>query len=303
MKKALPTIILTVIFLAGVCLLLYPSVSNWYNSIHQSKMVQTYSDVVDDIGAEKIANYLSDAQEYNEKLASRGYTSFVLSDSEEAEYESKLDLSDIGLVDVISYIEIPSIRVKLPIYHGTSDAALSAGVGHFAGSSLPVGGASTHCVLSGHRGLPSAKLFTDLDRLVVGDVFMLNTLNETLTYEVDQILVVEPNDISALGIVQGQDLCTLVTCTPYGINTQRLLVRGHRIANLDAGALAAASSDADQIEPIMVAPFATIPILIIMLIVVFRNTRRTGSAYAPDKFEDELFDEELEEEWSQGPPG
>jgi sortase A len=226
--------------------------------------VADYSEQVANLDDDKYAEYLEEARLYNEKLAERSHLSFTLSDEEMAEYEGTLDVSD-----VISYIEIPSIRVKLPIYHGTSESVLGIGVGHVAGSSLPVGGKGTHCVLSGHRGLPEAKLFTDLDQLSEGDVFMLQTLDETLTYEVDQILVVDPEDVESLEIVPGMDYCTLVTCTPYGINTQRLLVRGHRVENASSTDTVRVTADGVQIEPILVAPFVVVPIFAVMLIWVF----------------------------------
>jgi sortase A len=279
MKKRLPTIIILTILLVGIGVLLYPTVSDWYNSNYATRVVEEYQQAVENLSSEEYDKLISDARAYNEKLACKLAPGFVLSDEETAEYESLLNI-----YGTMSYIEIPSVRIKLPIYHGISESALQEGVGHLPGSSLPVGGASTHCVLSGHRGLPSARLFTDIDQLVVGDVFMLHTLNETYTYEVDQILIVEPDDTSALGIEPGADLCTLVTCTPYGVNTQRLLVRGHRIANLTEDQISAAGADGVQIQPLMVAPFATIPILLIMLIVVFRTTRKTVD-YAPAMFD------------------
>jgi sortase A len=266
MKKHLPTILLCVVFLVGLGLILYPTISDAYNAVHQTQAVVDYSQAIATLDEDRYADILAQAQAYNETLAQKGYTSFVLSEEEQAEYESMLD------VDVVmGYIEIPSIRVVLPIYHGTSDEVLAAGVGHVEGSSLPVGGESTHCVLSGHRGLPSSKLFTDLDKLVVGDVFMLQVLDETLTYEVDQIRIVEPEDIDELAIVPGEDYCTLVTCTPYGINTQRLLVRGHRIENLTDSSSVRITADGVQIEPIVVAPFAAVPIFALMLLWVFRK--------------------------------
>jgi sortase A len=279
-KKRLPTIVFALIFIVGVCVLAYPTVSDWYNSLHASSVASSYEDAVADMTEPQRDQMLADAQEYNASLARKTMSNFVLSDAETAQYESLL-----GVNGVISYIEIPAIRVKLPIYHGTSEVVLQAGVGHLAGSSLPIGGASTHCVLSGHRGLPSAKLFTDIDQLVEGDVFILRTLGETYTYEVDQIRVVLPEELSELEIEPGQDLCTLVTCTPYGVNTHRLLVRGHRIANLGDDALAASGTDGMQIDPLVVAPFATIPILAIMLIVVFRYTRTKEEDYSPAKFD------------------
>jgi sortase A len=251
-----------------LALVLYPSVSDYYNSLHQTRAVTDYTAQIAALDDNKYEEVLEQARQYNQKLAARDYTSFVLTEEELAEYEATLNVDE-----VISYIEIPAIRCVLPIYHGTSEEVLAAGIGHVEGSSLPVGGESTHCVLSGHRGMPEAKLFTDLDQLVVGDVFMLRTLNETLTYEVDQIRIVEPEDITELGIVPGEDYCTLVTCTPYGINTQRLLVRGHRIENLAYSESIRVTADAVQIEPILVAPFAVVPIFALMLVWVFHDPK------------------------------
>ncbi len=166
----------------------------------------------------------------------------------------------------MGYIEIPGIEVSLPIYHGTSDGVLQVAVGHLQGSSLPVGGPSTHCVLSGHRGLPSAKLFTNLDQLAEGDIFMLRILNETLTYEVDQIHIVLPDEMGDLVVQEGQDHCTLITCTPYGVNTHRLLVRGKRIETPEAASSARITADAVRIDPILVAPVAAAPMLLALFI-------------------------------------
>jgi sortase A len=271
LRRGILTFILSALLVLGMCLLLYPSFSNWYNEDKQTTVIEDYSEQVAHLSQEDYDKYLNEAREYNSELANKGYSTFTLSEEEEARYESLLNLDS-----VMGYIEIPSIRVKLPIYHGTSDEILQIGVGHIAGTSLPVGGESTHCVLSGHRGLPSSKLFTDLDMLTTGDVFVITVLNETLTYEVDQVLIVDPDDTSALGIVEGEDLCTLVTCTPYGINTHRLLVRGHRIANLaDYSNL---TGDASQIEPILVAPFAGIPVLTLLLYMVLRKPKAEAAA-------------------------
>ena len=174
----------------------------------------------------------------------------------------------------MGYIEIPEIDVSLPIYHGTEDPVLQVAIGHLEWTSLPVGGESTHCVLSGHRGLPSAKLFTDLDRLVVGDRFRLGVLDQVLTYEVDQILIVEPQDTEALLIEEGKDLCTLVTCTPYSINTHRLLVRGHRVETEKDAKNVRVTSDAIQIEPYLVAPVVAAPILLVLLLGLLIPRRR-----------------------------
>lgn len=266
MKKKLSTIILILIFFSGLFLLLYPTFSDYYNSLHQSRAVADYSTQVSELNEEEYERFLEEAKKYNEKLAQRFVTSFVMSEEENMEYESLLNMTD-----VMSYIEIPSIRCTLPIYHGTSAPVLEAGVGHITGSSLPVGGESSHCVLSGHRGLPTAKLFTNLDKLVEGDIFVLRTLNEKITYEVDQIRIVEPEDMSALEIVSGEDYCTLVTCTPYGVNTQRLLVRGHRIENIQELSSNYVTANAIQIEPILIVPFVAIPIFVFMLILVLRK--------------------------------
>jgi sortase A len=267
MKSDLYTKILIVVLLIGLSLLLYPSVSNYWNSIHQSRAIADYVETVAEMSNAEYEKVLSDAKAYNEKLAKSG-TMFELTDEEEKEYESMLNISHDG---AMAYIEIPSINCTLPIYHGTSPSALESGVGHIAGTSLPVGGKNTHCVLSSHRGLPSARLFSDIDKLVEGDLFMLRTLDETLTYEVDQILIVEPDDTSALKIENGQDYCTLVTCTPYGINTHRLLVRGHRTSNLPDSVRVTA--DAMQIEPVNVAPFVGVPIIILMWFWMIFNTK------------------------------
>jgi sortase A len=210
----------------------------------------------------------AEAQAYNQSLLQKS-NRYMLSDVEWDDYNSKLAISSD---EVMGYIEIPSIRCTLPIYHGTSDSALQAGVGHIPGTSLPIGGPSTHCVLSGHRGLPSAKLFTNLDKLVEGDLFMIQVLDTTLTYEVDQILIVEPEQMGALAIEEGQDYCTLVTCTPYGVNTHRLLVRGHRVENLPDELHVAA--DAMQLETILVAPLVAAPILFLLLIWLLVHYRR-----------------------------
>ena len=209
---------------------------------------------------------LADAEAYNAELAKIG-AQWIMTDEQMAEYNRQLAVTDSG---IMGYIDIPKIRVTLPIYHGTDETILQIAIGHIAGTSLPVGGASTHCVVSGHRGLPSARLFTDIDKLVEGDTFTMTVLNRTVTYEVDQIRIVEPTDLSNLQIEEGKDYCTLVTCTPYGINTHRLLVRGHRVANANGEANVIA--DALQIEPVYVAPVVAAPMLIILLILLFVMT-------------------------------
>ena len=264
------TLLLFLILLAGLSLLLYPSVSDYWNSFHQTKAITTYAESVAALDNASYDAIWDAARQYNRNLLNRS-NSFRLSEEQKAEYESLLDISGLG---IMGYIEIPEIDVSLPIYHGTEDSALQVAVGHLEWTSLPVGGESTHCVLSGHRGLPSAKLFTNLDKLREGDTFLLRVLDEILTYEVDQILIVEPQDTAALEIVEGQDYCTLVTCTPYGINTHRLLVRGHRIDNIGEGKTMRVTGDAVQLEPLLVAPVVAIPMLLILLILLLLPRRR-----------------------------
>lgn len=268
MRKRLPTIILIVLFLIGLSLLLYPTLSDYWNSFHQTKAISSYSEIVADLDDETYERLWKEAQQYNKTLVGRG-ASYTLSKAEQKKYESLLNVTENGMM---GYIEIPAIDCSLPIYHGTNDAILQTSIGHIAGSSLPVGGKSTHCVLSGHRGLPSARLFTDLDKLTEGDLFMLHVLDRTLTYEVDQILIVEPDELDALRIEEGKDYCTLVTCTPYGINTHRLLVRGHRVKNQSTDQNV--RTDAIQIEPIIVAALIAVPLLLLLLIGLLVTTHK-----------------------------
>lgn len=267
-KSAISTIILILVFLVGLSLLLYPIVSDYWNSMHQSRAIAAYAEQVAGLDDDTYETLWAEAQAYNETLIGKS-DRFNLTDGELEEYESYLSVSG---TDVIGYIEITKIDCFLPVYHGTDEAVLQTGVGHLEGSSLPIGGESTHCVISGHRGLPSAKLFTDLDKLEIGDTFILSVLDETLTYEVDQIRIVEPQEIGDLDIVEGKDYCTLVTCTPYGINTHRLLVRGHRVEN--ASSAVRVTADAMQIEPIAVAPLVAVPILILLLVGLLVKTHR-----------------------------
>ena len=258
------TFILILVLLAGLSLLLYPSVSDYWNSFHQTQAIASYAENVATLDQARYDALWEDAKAYNASLLGRS-NAYLLSEAQRAQYEELLDVSGLG---VMGYIEIPSIGCSLPVYHGTEESVLQIAVGHLDWTSLPVGGASTHCVLSGHRGLPSAKLFTNLDKLVEGDVFMLRVLDEVLTYEVDQILIVEPQEVAALQIVEGKDYCTLVTCTPYGVNTHRLLVRGHRIANIEEAKAVRITADAIQIEPLLVAPIVAIPMLLLLLILL-----------------------------------
>ena len=264
MKNKLSTIFLSLAFLAGLSLLLYPTVSDYWNSMHASKAVADYSAEVSQLTQTQYDEIWAAATAYNQSLQSRE-NDFYLTDAQKEQYESLLDIGGTG---IMGYIEIPNIKLSLPIYHGTEDSVLQIAVGHLEWSSLPVGGEGTHCVLSGHRGLPSAKLFTNLDQLVEGDTFVLRVLDEVLTYQVDQILIVEPDDTDALKAEEGKDLCTLVTCTPYGINSHRLLVRGHRIENQAQAEAIRVTSDAMQIEPLLVAPAVALPVLLLLLLVL-----------------------------------
>ena len=267
------TVFLVLLLLAGVSLLLYPSLSDYWNSMHQTRAIASYAETVSQLDTAQYDEMWKAAQDYNRSLAQRE-TAFALTDEQRAEYESLLDVSGLG---VMGYIEIPGIDCSLPIYHGTEESVLQVAVGHLEWSNLPVGGEGTHCVLSGHRGLPSAKLFTNLDKLAVGDTFLLRVLDEVLTYEVDQILIVEPEQVDALGIVPGEDYCTLVTCTPYGINTHRLLVRGHRVENTPEAARMHVTADATQFDPLLVAPVLAIPVLLLLLMILLVPKRRRKS--------------------------
>lgn len=262
MKKHLPTVILILVFLTELSLLLYPSVSDYWNSFHQSRAIAAYAENVAELDSNQYNQLWSEATAYNRDLLNRA-NPFSMTEAEKARYEQMLDVSGNG---IMGYIEIPDINCSLPIYHGTDEGILQVAVGHLPWSSLPVGGESTHCVISGHRGLPSAKLFTNLDQLSEGDIFMLRVLDEVLTYEVDQILIVEPDDVEALKVEKGKDYCTLVTCTPYGINTHRLLVRGHRVENPDDSVSVRVTADAMQIEPVLVAPVVAVPVLLLLLV-------------------------------------
>ena len=278
-KKAnhLMTIVLVLVLLAGLSLLLYPSVSDYWNSFHQSRAIASYAEEVAQIDGDTYGRLWAEARAYNETLPGKA-SRYILNEEEQAEYESLLDISGTG---IMGYIEIPTISCSLPIYHGTDEGVLQIAIGHIEGTSLPVGGEGTHCVLSGHRGLPSARLFTDLDQLVVGDSFIIRVLDETLTYEVDQIRIVLPEELSDLEIEEGKDYCTLVTCTPYGVNTHRLLVRGHRIENAEEAVTVRVTADAMQIEPLLVAPVVAVPILLLLLILLLlpkRQRKRGGDA-------------------------
>ncbi len=262
MKKHLSTIILFLIFFVGLSLLLYPTFADWWNSFHQSRAVASYVEQVANMDDDQYQEIWSAAWDYNRSLIGRP-NDYLLSEEQQEHYRNLLNITGNG---IMGYIEIPKIDIVYPLYHGTDGGILQVAIGHLDWTSLPVGGESSHCVVSGHRGLPSARLFTDLDQMEAGDTFLIRVLDEVLTYEVDQVLIVEPDETKDLLIVEGKDLVTLVTCTPYGINSHRMLVRGHRIETEEVKAVRRVTADAIQIEPVIVAPLMAAPILLILLI-------------------------------------
>ena len=262
------TLILLSIVAVGLGLIAYPSFANWWNSFHQSRAVASYVEAVSEMDEKEYQAIIDSALKYNQELSEEGIH-WSMTPEQLEKYEKELDVDGSG---IMGYLNIPKINLKLPVYHGISDPVLQVAIGHIEGSSLPVGGPGSHCVVSGHRGLPSARLFTDLDKLVETDIFTVTVLNYTVTYEVDQVRIVEPTNLSDLQIEKGKDYFTLVTCTPYGINTHRLLVRAHRIDNINGPALVVA--DALQIEPMYIAPFIAAPIIVILLIIMFISTGR-----------------------------
>lgn len=266
MKKHASTILLLFIFFVGLSVLLYPTVSNWWNSKHMTEAIVGYQEAVADTSKEERQTILTNAEEYNQRLYDSGNS---LGHNLE-DYTSQLNLGGMG---IMGYITIQKLGVNLPIYHTTNEAVLELGVGHLEGSSLPVGGENTHCVLSGHRGLPSAKLFTNLDKMEVGDTFVITVLDRVLTYQVDDISIVLPTQTDGLRIEDGKDYCTLMTCTPYGINTHRLLVRGHRIANAESDELHV-TSEAQKIEPLLTATVIAVPMFVVLLIWLLISTRK-----------------------------
>lgn len=261
MKKHLSTILLVLILVIGLSLLLYPTVADWWNDLHSTKAIANYDEIMANMSDEDYTHLFEAAIEYNRALAELDYP--LMYHEEVPGYYELLDVTGSG---IMGYISIEKIQVQLPIYHGTDEAVLQIAVGHVEGSSLPTGGEGTHCVLSAHRGLPSARLFTDLDKMDVGDTFILTVIDRTLTYEVDQILIVDPHETEALLIEEGKDLCTMITCTPYGVNSHRLLVRGHRIENLEESVTIRVTADATQIKPVIVAPVLAIPMLLLLMI-------------------------------------
>jgi sortase A len=260
-KGSFTNVILFFILLAGLSLLLYPSFSDYWNSLHQSRAISVYADSVAQLDDDRYKAILDQAAAYNESLNQR-LNQFSLTPEQRRAYPDQLNVDGNG---VMGYIEIPSIRCTLPIYHGIDESVLQVAIGHIEWTSLPTGGMDTHTVLSGHRGLPSAKLFSELDKLREGDIFMIRVLDELYTYEVDQILIVEPAEVDPLVIEKGKSLCTLVTCTPYGVNTHRMLVRGHRVENPKEAVQIRVTGNAIQMEPTLVAIFVGVPLLILLL--------------------------------------
>ena len=271
MKKIIFTVAIVLVFLAGLTILTYPYITGYINSVRQSRVVAQYYRGVETISAEEQGNQLDAARDYNRALARNG-NRFILSEEEMEEYLRILDPLGTG---VMGTLIIDKIDVNLPIYHGTNEGVLRVGAGHLEGTSLPVGGTGTHSVITGHRGLPTSILLTELDKMEIGDTFMIRVLSETLIYEVDQILVVEPHEMDALAIDREKDYCTLVTCTPYGINSHRMLVRGVRepgaqpqdeVEEDTTGRQATLQDEAGTVNSILVAALVFTPILIIVLI-------------------------------------
>ena len=262
MKNRKTTVILLISFFIGLSVLLYPSISSYWNSKTQSKAIVDYESMLAQYKPEDYTAIFAEADAYNEKL--QQLKNPLMEYASLTEYSRVLDISGTGMM---GYVTIPKISQELPVYHGTSDGVLSVAVGHLEGTSLPVGGKSTHCVVSAHRGLPTAVLFTHLDRMEVGDIFYFTILDRTITYEVDEIRIVEPDDSSLIRIAEGKDYCTLLTCTPYGINTQRLLVRGHQVDASQTRNLYIAN-EAYRIEPVIVMPIVALPIIFVLLLYV-----------------------------------
>lgn len=269
MRRRLGNILLTLAFVVGIALLAYPSFSDWWNTFHQTRAIAGYTSAVANMDREDFDRMWAEAEAFNEYLAKKP-NRFNLTPEELATYNSILDVTGTG---IMGYIDIPSIKISLPIYHGTDESILQIAIGHIAGTSFPIGGEGTHAAVSGHRGLPSARLFTDIDKLQAGDKFLLQILDRTLTYEVDQIRIVLPQELQDLEIDPYQDYVTLITCTPYGVNTHRLLVRGHRVDNDNTDATRI-TADAMRFEPVIVAPLVAAPILLVLLIILLVSTSK-----------------------------
>jgi len=280
MKKQLPNIILALVFIIGLCIFLYPSVSDLINSWLQSQEISKYEHLVSELSYEEYDKLILDAREYNQTLIGNNLTQNVEKTQKER-YEKLLSLDRTG---IMGYLYISKINVRLPIYHGTDEATLQIGIGHLEGSSLPVDSETQHVIISGHTGLPSSKLLTDLVELEVGDEFKIDVLNQRYTYEVDQILVVEPNETDSLELVEGKQYATIITCTPYGVNTHRLLVRGFLKEDIVDADI---SGDAVVLDSNMLIPIISIPLIIILFIIMI-NIRRKRKGVEVDEEENNI---------------
>ena len=269
MKKHASTVVLILIFLLGLCILLYPIVANWWNSKVQVQVIANYESVIQQIDQNYYEKYFREADAFNEKL--RSMEAPLYHAEELTDYMDVLNIDGNG---VMGYLNIEKLRVELPVYHTALPDVLNSGVGHIEGSSLPVGGKGTHCALSAHRGLPSAKLFSDLDEMEIGDIFTMTVLDRLMTYQVDQIKIVLPQELEELTIDPEQDYLTLVTCTPYGINTHRLLVRGTRVDNISVKPQLYVPNEAIKVDPLIVTPIVAIPLLIVLMIIVAIKYRK-----------------------------
>ena len=286
MKNNKIEIILVLMLFVGICGLLYPSVSQYWNTKTQTRAVEDYRQVLESLEPEDYEAYFVEAERYNSELSALNAP--LINYSEVQGYNSILNISGNG---IMGYVSIPKLGVELPLYHGISAEVLNVACGHLEGTSLPIGGESTHCVLSAHRGLPHAKLFTELDKMELGDTFTITVLDRTVTYQVDQIKIVKPDVANDIQISPGEDLCTLLTCTPYGVNSHRLLVRGTRIEN--AAPILHVTSGAYRIDSLVATPVVAAPILLILLIVLMVKYRDKGSKPLISKEEEEW----LKEEW------
>ena len=286
MKKNKIGIILVLMLLVGICGLLYPSFSQYWNSKTQTRAVENYREILDSLKPEDLDAYFKEAENYNTELKALKYP--LLDYSRVKGYNDVLNVSKNG---IMGYITIPKLGVEIPLYHGVSAEVLNIACGHVEGSSLPIGGENTHSVLSAHRGLPHAKLFTELDKMEIGDTFQITILNKTVTYQVDQIKIVKPNETADIQIIEGRDLCTLLTCTPYGINSHRLLVRGTRVEN--ATPILYVTSNAFKIDSLVATPAVAAPILFMLLIYLMVKYRDKGSKPLITKEEEEWLKEKL----------
>lgn len=269
MKRRISNFILLFIFFIGLSASLYPAIGNYWNSKTQTEAIIDYEKMLENMPKEDYTTLFQSAEQYNKKLLNL--------DNPLTEYTKLSDYNDILDLDgtgMMGYITIEKIQAELPIYHGTSEAVLSKAAGHLEGSSFPIGEKGSHTVISAHRGMPTAVLFTYLDRLEVGDTFSVTILNRTTVYEVDQIRIVDPDDISELSLNRNEEYCTLITCTPYGINTQRLLVRGKSSETVLKKNIYI-STEAYRIKPLIIMPVIAVPILfVLMMTVIFKPVRK-----------------------------